>query len=48
MKAEPSEFDRFDAAMRKVLSVSHEELQRREKKWKKERAAKNRKKLPKR
>jgi hypothetical protein len=29
-----TEFDNFDAAMKKVLSVSHDELQRREKEWK--------------
>jgi hypothetical protein len=36
----PTEFDKFDATMRKVLSVSHEELKRREVKWKRERAKK--------
>ena len=35
-----SEFDKFDATMRKVLSVSHEELKRRERNWKKEKARK--------
>jgi hypothetical protein len=34
---EASEFQKFDDAMRKILSVSHEELQRREKEWKKQR-----------
>jgi hypothetical protein len=29
-----SEFQNFDTTVRKVLSVSHEELQRREKEWK--------------
>jgi hypothetical protein len=33
---------RFDATVRKVLSVSHEELVRREKEWKRKRAAKKR------
>ena len=33
-----SEFAKFDATMRKVLSVSHDELKRREDKWKRERA----------
>jgi hypothetical protein len=33
----PSEFQKFDDAMKKILSVSHEELQRREKEWKKQR-----------
>lgn len=31
------EFENFDATVRKVLSVSHDELVRREKKWKQER-----------
>lgn len=31
-----SEFQKFDAAMRKVLSVSHDELLRREKEWKRQ------------
>jgi hypothetical protein len=29
-----SEFENFDKGMRKILSVSHEEFLRREKKWK--------------
>lgn len=29
-----SEFQSFDAAMTKIISVSHKELQAREKKWK--------------
>jgi hypothetical protein len=33
-----SEFQKFDTVMRKVLSVSHDELKRREKKWKEQRA----------
>jgi hypothetical protein len=32
-----SEFQKFDDAMRKILSVSHEELQRREKEYKRQR-----------
>jgi len=36
------EFDKFDATVRKVLSVSHEELQRREREWKRKRARKKR------
>jgi hypothetical protein len=32
-----SESERFDATVRKVLSVSHDELMRREKEWKQER-----------
>ena len=36
------EFDNFDATMRKILSVSHDELKRREEKWKRDRAKKKR------
>lgn len=36
------EFERFDATVRKVLSVSHEELKRREAEWKRQRAKKKR------
>jgi len=36
------EFEKFDATMRKVLSVSHDELQRREREWKRKRARKKR------
>jgi hypothetical protein len=39
---EPTEAQRFDAGLRKILSVSHEELQRREEQWKRNRAAKKR------
>ena len=42
-KAEPSEFNKFDAAMKKILSVSHEELQRRHAEWKKEKDRKRKK-----
>ena len=38
------EYENFDRALRQVLSVSHEELKRREEQWKKERKAKKRKK----
>jgi hypothetical protein len=31
------EFERFDATVRKVLSVSHDELKRREAEWKRQR-----------
>jgi hypothetical protein len=34
------EFEKFDTVMKRVLSVSHEELQRREKEWKRKRALK--------
>jgi len=30
---EPSEAEKFDAGVRKILSVSHEELRRREEQW---------------
>jgi len=42
MSSDPSEFEKFDTVMRKVLSVSHKELQRREKEWKRKRARKKR------
>ena len=35
-----SEFEKFDAVMRQVLSVSHNELKKREKEWKKRRKVK--------
>jgi hypothetical protein len=38
----PSESQKFDTAMAKILSVSHEELQQREAKWKKQRKRKKR------
>lgn len=34
------EFDKFDAVMRKVLTVSHKELKAREARWKKQKARK--------
>ena len=37
MKTSSSEFERFDATVRKVLSVSHDELVQREKEWKRKR-----------
>jgi len=37
-----SEFERFDATVRKVLSVSHDELKRREKVWKRNKARRKR------
>ena len=42
MTKEKSEAQKFDATVRKVLSVSHEELVRREQEWKRQRAAKKR------
>ncbi len=39
VESEPqSEAQKFDAAMRKILSVSKEELKKREKEWKRKRA----------
>ncbi len=37
-----TEFEKFDGVMRKVLSVSREEIQKREKAWKRGRARKKR------
>ena len=37
-----SELDKFNTTLRKVLSVSREELQRREKEWKRNQARKKR------
>jgi hypothetical protein len=34
---EPSESEKFDAVMRKILTVSKEELKKREKAWKRKR-----------
>lgn len=39
---EKTDSEKFDATVRKVLSVSHEELVRREKEWKRKRAQKKR------
>jgi len=41
------EFQKFDAVMRKVLAVSHDELQKREKAWKRKQARKKRTKVAK-
>lgn len=38
----PSDFEKFDTTVRKVLSVSHEELQRRDREWRRKRAKKKR------
>lgn len=38
--ANETESSRFDAGVRKILSVSRDELKRREEQWKKERAGK--------
>ncbi len=37
-----SEFEKFDATVRRILSVSREELDKREKAWKKQQARKKR------
>jgi len=42
MSQEDKQFQRFDAAVSKVLSVSHDELVRREEEWKKQRKRKKR------
>lgn len=42
-----NELQTFDAALDKVLSVSHDELKRREEEWKKQRKAKGYKRVKK-
>jgi len=42
MGSKRSEFERFDAATHKILSVSHDELKRREAEWKRQRKRKKR------
>jgi len=37
-----SEAEKFDAVVRTLLSVSHEEIQRRDKEWRRKRAKKKR------
>ena len=44
-KSESSEASRFDAVVRSLLSVSHEEIQKRDKEWRRKRAAKKRAKI---
>ena len=46
MKREPSESEKFDGIVRKVLSVSYDELKTRERKYKQQRARKKRAKKP--
>ncbi len=41
-QTQPSESEKFDAVMRKILSVSKDELKKREKAWKRKRAKKKR------
>ena len=38
----PSESDKFDTVVRTLLSVSHEEIQKRDKEWRRKRAQKKR------
>ena len=38
----PSEADKFDAVVRTLLSVSHEEIQKRDAEWRRKRAQKKR------
>jgi hypothetical protein len=40
-----TESQKFDAALSKILSVSHDELKRREEEWKKQRKAKGYKRV---
>jgi hypothetical protein len=40
-----SEAERFDAALKKIMSVSHDELKRREEEWKKQRKGKGYKRV---
>jgi hypothetical protein len=42
MKSELTDFQKFDATVGKMLSVSHKEIQRREAEWKKQRKRKKR------
>ena len=35
-----AEFEKFDTGVRKILSVSHDEVKRREEQWKRDRAGK--------
>ena len=39
---ESAEFEKFDNVVKKILAVSHKELQQREKQYKKQRAKKKR------
>jgi U3 small nucleolar ribonucleoprotein component len=42
MKPKKSDAEKFDAAVRTLLSVSHEEIQKRDKEWRRRRAQKKR------
>jgi hypothetical protein len=41
-----SESEKFDTVVRRLLSVSHEEIQRRDKEWRRKRAQKKRARKP--
>jgi hypothetical protein len=45
MSKTESEFDKFDNVVKKILSVSHQELQKREKQYQQKRAKKKRAKI---
>jgi hypothetical protein len=45
MKKTSAEFKRFDEALDTIMSVSHDELKRREEAWKKQRKAKGYKRV---
>jgi hypothetical protein len=40
MEKNASDSERFDVVVRRLLSVSHEEIQRRDKEWRRKRAQK--------
>jgi U3 small nucleolar ribonucleoprotein component len=42
MATNKSEFEKFDTVVRTLLSVSHEEIQKRDKEWRRKRARKKR------
>jgi hypothetical protein len=42
MAASRSEADKFDTVVRKMLSVSHEEIQKRDEEWRRKKAQKKR------
>jgi hypothetical protein len=42
MSTDNSEAGKFDVVVRRLLSVSHEEIQRRDKEWRRKRAQKKR------
>lgn len=44
-KSDPSEAQKFDAVMRKILTVSKKELKKREKAWRRKREAKKKRTL---